>query len=79
MMTLRLTLWLLMLLLLVASTKARPQDLGTGMALAMGQLQQLMDTGGGARQEQSIEILGQKLEGAMQLGIGQAINLPVPG
>ncbi|EDW33800.1 GL26976 [Drosophila persimilis] len=78
-MTLRLTLLLAGWWLLVACTAARPQDLGTGMALAMGQVKQLMETGGGARQQQSVEVLGQRVDGAMNLGFGEAMNLPLSG
>lgn len=46
--------------------------------LAMGQLQQLADTGGGLRHEQSGEILGQPISGGFNLGMGEAMSqLPI--
>ncbi|XP_043063456.1 uncharacterized protein LOC108088722 isoform X2 [Drosophila ficusphila] len=67
-------------LLLLGITNARPQDLGTGVMLAVGQMQQLMETGGGLKNEQSVEILGERFTGGLTVGIGEVMgNIPMGG
>ncbi|EDW82180.1 uncharacterized protein Dwil_GK25264 [Drosophila willistoni] len=57
---------------------ARPQDLGTGILLAASQVKEMIETGGGMKQEQSVEILGQQMNGGMQMGFGEVMQ-PMSG
>lgn len=47
--------------------------------LAAGQLQQLVETGGGLRNENSVEILGQRMNGGLNLGFGEAMQGAMSG
>ncbi|XP_052855738.1 uncharacterized protein LOC128264346 [Drosophila gunungcola] len=64
-------------LLLLGITTAWPQDLGTGVMLVVGQMQQLMENGGGLKNEQSIELLGEKVSGGLKLGFGEVMEMPL--
>ncbi|XP_017107198.2 uncharacterized protein [Drosophila bipectinata] len=70
---------LVLLAICLGHLSARPQDIGTGMMLAVGQLQQLAETGGGLRNENSIEVLGQKMNGGLNLGFGEAMQGAMTG
>ncbi|XP_030566991.1 uncharacterized protein LOC115767009 [Drosophila novamexicana] len=65
---------LVVLLLLSICTNARPQDLETSMLLAAAQVKQLVESGAAAHNEQSVEILGQKMGGGMNFGFGDAMR-----
>lgn len=52
------------------------QDLGTGLMLAAAQVKELVETGAAARNDQSIEVLGQKMRNTMELGFGDAMRPP---
>ncbi|XP_034489986.1 uncharacterized protein LOC117793712 [Drosophila innubila] len=62
------------LLLLAGCIAARPQDLETGMLLAAAQLKELVETGAAARNDQSVEMFGQKMRGGMEMGFGDAMR-----
>lgn len=52
------------------------QDLGTGMMLAAAQVKDLIESGAAARNDQSVEVLGQKMRSQMELGFGDAMRPP---
>ncbi|KAI8034572.1 hypothetical protein M5D96_012625 [Drosophila gunungcola] len=56
---------------------AANEDLGTGVMLVVGQMQQLMENGGGLKNEQSIELLGEKVSGGLKLGFGEVMEMPL--
>lgn len=45
--------------------------------LAAAQVKELVETGAAARNEQSIEVLGQKMRNNMELGFGDAMRPPM--
>lgn len=55
------------------------QDLGTGMMLAAAQVKDLIESGAAARNDQSVEVLGQKMRSQMELGFGDAMRPPGVG
>ncbi|XP_030079310.1 uncharacterized protein LOC115482957 [Drosophila hydei] len=63
-----------LLLLTCSCTDASPQDLESSMLLAAAQLKQLVESGAAARNEHSIEVLGQKMGGATSFGFGDALR-----
>ncbi|XP_017965597.1 uncharacterized protein LOC108657484 [Drosophila navojoa] len=68
---------LLLLLLSCSCTDARPQDLESSMLLAVAQMQQLVESGAAARNEHSVEVLGQRMGGATSFGFGDALRPPI--
>ncbi|XP_032594263.1 uncharacterized protein LOC116805598 [Drosophila grimshawi] len=64
-------------LLFSSCTEGRPQDLATGMLLAVAQVNQLVETGAAAHDEKEVEVLGQKMGGSMNFGFGDAMRQPI--